>query len=107
MVRQDPSAAIDARPTCVPTCSLLMVVVATSVVSATVSVKVQCYVKKTICHPKPFKQPERETSTFKIIKLLNLIERKQVNNLEYTGYGSTFSFISLSYPSASLLLPTS
>lgn len=40
-VRPARSAAIDARPTCVPTCSLLMEVAATSVVSATVSMKVR------------------------------------------------------------------
>lgn len=47
MVRRVRSAAIDARPTCVPTCSLLMEVVATSVVSATVSMKVRRNVQTT------------------------------------------------------------
>ena len=48
------SDAAGARPTCVPTCSLSTGVVATSVASATVLMKVQ-YDTKKLCHPKHVK----------------------------------------------------
>lgn len=47
--RQVPFAATDARPTCVPTCSLSTAVGATSVASATVSMKVRDSAKQ--MHP--------------------------------------------------------
>lgn len=76
-VRQVRSAATDARPTCVPTCSLLMEAVATSVASATVSTKVQ--------------------------RNLNVINVKQL----YKQLLYSVIFFRLAYFSASLLFPTS
>lgn len=45
--------------------------------------------------------------TFEIKKGCFLIELKEQENYEYIVHSFTFSFISLAYPSASLLFPTS
>lgn len=89
-MRQDRSAAIDARPTCVPTCSLLMGAVATSVVSATVSMKVEYSADKVL-------SSQKKSVTF----------TSKSSYCEYTVHRSLFNQISLCYRSASLLLPTS
>ncbi len=98
-VRPARSAAIDARPTCVPTCSLLMEVAATSVVSATVSMKV----RTVQCN----KSDVRLSSQKKTHRTNFWNQKVKKWNYEYTVHGSTFSFMSLAYPSASLLFPTS
>lgn len=102
MARQAQSAVTDARPTCVPTCSLLTEVAATSVVSATVSMKVQHNANKQT------KSLSSCTCTV-LIHRATLWTQNGNKNVKLWIYCAQFyiHLYFMSYPSAGLLFPTS
>lgn len=106
MVRQVPSAAIDAKPTCVHTCSLLMVAVDTSVVSATVSMKVQYCVNKLL---KNIKHLIKDSWLRKVIYVITIYKIKAITETTKKAGNDCYNYTvhTLSYHSARLVFPTS